>query len=180
MPTQGTNFGSYVPTTNIWDPSQLLDIDVNSQEFKELLIRMYQNLNLMSLALNSKDSAIYGTEEFVNGQLFFPDPALSSSSTTTPTFRSVFRTVVNFGALPNATIKSVAHDIPITSGFTFTRIYGAASDTTGLTYLPLPFVDSAGTDNIQLDVDMVDVNITTTSDRTNYNVTYVILEYLKF
>lgn len=180
MATQGTNFGSYVPTTNIWDPSQLLEVDVNSQDFKELLIRMYQNLNLMALALNVKDSAIYGTEEFVNGQIFFPDPSLSSSSSTTPQFRSVFRTVVNFGALPNAGTKSVAHDIPVNTAFTFTRIYGVASDTTGLTYLPLPFVDSAGVDNIQLDVDAVDVNITTTSDRTNYNVTYVILEYIKF
>lgn len=180
MATQGTNFGSYIPTTSVWDPAQLLDIEVTSPEFKELLVRMYQNLNLMALVLNAKDTGLYGTQEFVNGQVFFPDPTLSSSTTTFPDFRSVYRTVVNFGALPNAGLKTVAHGIPITSGFTFTRIYGAASDTTGLTYLPLPYVDSAGTNNIQLDVDVVDVNITTTSDRTNYTVTYVILEYLKF
>jgi hypothetical protein len=182
MANQGTNFGSYVPATSVWDPSQLLEVDVTSPAFKELLVRMYQNLNLMAIVLNTKDSAIYGTQEFVNGQAFFPDPSLSSTSTKTTSarFRNVFRTVVNFGALPNAALKSVPHNIAITSSFTFTRIYGAASDTTGLTYISLPFVDSAGLDNIELEVDMADVNITTVSNRTNYNVTYVILEYLKF
>jgi hypothetical protein len=180
MANQGQNYGSNVPTTYIWDPSQIQEIEGISNSLKEFLIRQYQNINSIALVLNSKDSAIYDTNEFVNGQIFFPDPALSSSTTTVPQFRSVFRTVVNFGALPNAGLKSVAHDIPVNSAFTFTRIYGVASDTTGLTYLPLPFVDSAGINNIQLDVDATDVNITTTSDRTNYNVTYVVLEYLKF
>jgi hypothetical protein len=174
------NFGAFVPTTNIWDPSQLDGIEGLTPALRELLVRMYQNINTLALVLNAKDSAIYNTDEFVNGQLFYPDPTLSSSTSTVATFRNVYRMVVNFGALPNAGLKSVLHNIPITSGFTFTRIYGAASDTTGLTYLPLPYVDAAATDNIQLDVDQFDVNITTTSDRTNYTVTYIILEYLKF
>ena len=174
------NYGSFVPTTNIWDATFIQDIDVNSPEFKELLIRLYQNLNLMALTLNTKDSGLYTNDEFVNGQLYFPNPALSSSTTTNPSARNVYRKVINFGALPNTATKSVLHDIPITAGYSFTRIYGAASDQVGLTYLPLPFVDAAGTDNIQLDVDQFDINITTTSDRTNYTVTYVIVEYLKF
>jgi hypothetical protein len=180
MANNPQNFGAYVPTTNIWDPSQLEQVEGLSPSLRELLIRMYQNLNLMALTVNMKDSGFYVTDEFVNSQQFFSNPALTSLSTTTPTLRNVFRTVVNFGALPNAGIKSVLHNIDPNSAFTFTRIYGATSDTTGLTYLPLPFADSAGTDNIQLDVDQFDVNITTTSDRTNYTVTYIILEYLKF
>ena len=180
MINNGQNYGSFVPTTNVWDPQQLFQVEITSPEFKEILVRLYQNINLIAIALNSKDSGIYVQDEFVNGQLFFEDPSLTGASSTNPSLRNVYRTVVNFGALPNNTIKSVAHNIPITSAYTFTRIYGAASDTVGLTYIPLPYVDDTGSLNIQLDVDNVDVNVTTNSDRTNYTVTYIILEYLKF
>jgi hypothetical protein len=35
-------------------------------------------------------------------------------------------------------------------------------------------------ENIKLDVDAVNVNITTGINRTNYNVCYIVLEYIKF
>src|ERR1700742_4253207 len=148
MANEAQNYGSYVPTTNIWDPQQLYDVKDISPELREILVRLYQNINLIALTLNTKDTGIYTTDEFVCGQLYFPDPSLSSASSTTAIARNVYRKVINFGSLPNSGLKSVLHDIPVTSGFTFTRIYGATSDTTGLTYLPLPYVDSAGTDNI--------------------------------
>lgn len=172
-------FGLFVPTTNVWDVGNLYQIEVDSPQFKELLVRLYQNINTIATVLNLKDSGYYTTREFVNGQSFFPNPALNSSTDTVATYRQVFRTVVNFGALPNATTKSVAHNIVITAGYTFTRIYASASDTTGLTYIPIPYVDAAGVDGIELNVDATDVNITTTSDRTNYTVCYVVVEYIK-
>lgn len=173
-----TLFGSFVPSTFIFDVGQLYQTDVTSPEFKELLVRLYQNVNLMAIALNTKDTGYYTTQEFVNGQLYFPNPAFNSSTQTSAAYRQVFRTTVNFGALPNAGTKSVPHNIQFNSGFTCTRIYGTASDTTGLSYIPLPFVDTAG-NNIELNVDATNVNITTTSNRTNYNVCYVVVEYIK-
>lgn len=173
-----TLFGAFIPTTNVWDVGQLYQVDVTSPQFKELLVRLYQNVNNIATILNLKDTGYYTTQEFVNGQSFFPNPSLNSSTDTVATYRQVFRTTVNFGALPNAGTKSVPHNIAITAGFTFTRIYGAASDTTGLTYIPLPFVDAAG-NNIELNVDATNVNIVTTSDRTNYTVCYVVVEYIK-
>lgn len=170
--------GAFVPTTNIWDVSQLYDVDVNTPQFKELLVRLYQNVNNIALVLNIKDSGYYVTSEFVNGQSFFPNPANNSTTATAPTLRQVFRTVVNFGALPNATTKSVPHHIPVTAGFTFTRIYGAASDTTGGNYIPIPYATPVSND-IALDVNTTDVTITTADDRTNFTVCYVILEYIK-
>jgi hypothetical protein len=173
-----TLYGSFIPTTNIWDVGQLYQTDVNSQEFKELLVRLYQNVNNIALALNLKDTGYYIRQEFVNGQQYFPNPANNSSTATAASMRQVFRTTVNFGALPNNATKSVAHNIPITAGFSFTRIYATASDTTGLTYIPIPFVDTAG-NNIELYVDATNVNIITTSNRTNYNICYVVIEYIK-
>jgi hypothetical protein len=173
-----TQVGSFIPTTNIWDPSIIYSSNLDPK-LQEILVRMYQNLNLMAIAINTKDTGYYVTSEFVNGQLWFPNPAYNSSTAVTATFRQVWREVINFGALPNAATKSVAHKIPINTGFTFTRIYAVASDTTGLTYIPIPFVDVTGTNPVQLDVDTTNVNITTITNLTNYNICYVVLEYIK-
>lgn len=176
--TNSTTVGAFIPTTNIWDVSQLYSMDVNSQEFKELLVRLYQNLNNISTMVNFKDTGFYDTNEFVNGQLYFPNPALSSQTQQNPLFRQVFRLVIEFGALPNTATKSVAHNISINDAYTFTRIYATASDTTGLNYIPIPYASPVLANNIELNVDATNVNITTGSNRSNYSICYVVLEYL--
>jgi len=175
------DYGSFIETTSIWDDiQQIQSIDVNSPEFKDLLVRLYQNVNTIAVVLNTKDSGYYdNSDEFVNGQVFFPDPTLTSATQIAPTFRQVFRKIVNFGALPNAGAKAVAHNINPNGAFTFTRIYGAASDTTGLTYIPLPFASPVLNESIKLDVDAVNVNVTTGINRTNYNICYIVIEYMK-
>lgn len=173
--------GAFVPTNYIWDVQELYSTDVSSDEFKELLVRMYQNINNMILTLNIKDTGIYNTSPFVNSQIFFPNPALNSSTSQTPEFRQVYRNVINFGTLPDTTTISVAHTITCTSNTTFTRIYGAASKTTtAFSYIPIPYSSaSAIADNVELYVDGTYVNITTASDYSAYTTTYVILEYLQ-
>lgn len=174
-------FGAFVPSTYIWDVQQLKDIDVTSPDFKELLIRLYQNINAVTIALNLKDTGYYYNSEFVCGQQYFPDPTLTSGSARNPEPRQIYRLVVNFGALPNTATKSVAHNLTINTSWNFTRIYGTASDTTGLTYIPLPYATTAAVgNNIELNVDATNVNITTESNMTNYNQCYVVLEYFKF
>jgi len=170
---QGPNTGAFVPTTFVWDAGELQDIDVNSEKFKEILIRLYQNLNLMQLNLNIKDSAFYDQSEFVNGQSFWPSAAVPSSQSDAVNRRQVFRKVINFGALPNTATKNVAHDIDITTGFSFTRIYGCASDTNNRVYRPIPNT------NITLSVTATNVVVTTAANFSSYDTTYVVLEYLK-
>lgn len=172
------NPGAFVPTTNIWDPSEIYSTEVTSPEFKELLVRLYQNLNNMSLSLNIRDAGYYDRTEFVCGQLYFPNPALSSASAKAPAYRQVFRKVINFGTLPNTATTSVAHGLTITSGFTFTRIYGCATDPS-TSFIPIPFAAPTDSENIKIDVDTTNINITTGSDRTGYTVCYVVLEYIK-
>ena len=175
MATRG-DYGLFVPTTNVWDSiSELYNVDIKSKEFKDLLVRLYQDVNRISLALNAKDSALYDTTEFVDGQFWF-NPTITT--TTTENMRQNLRMVVNFGALPNTGIKSVAHGITVDANTSFTRIYGVATKPTlPYSYIPLPYVDVTGA-NIQLDVNATHVNITTMSDRTAYTVCYVVLEYL--
>lgn len=171
--------GSFIPTSYVWDTAQLYSIDVNSPQFKELLVRLYQNLNRMALSLNIKDSGYYDTQEFVNSQLFFPNPANSSATTNAANYRQVFRKVFNFGALPNAATKTLAHGITVTPTTTFTRIYGCASDTTGSNYIPLPYAAVAALNqNIELKVDATNISVITGINRSNFNVCYVILEWI--
>jgi hypothetical protein len=169
--------GLFVPTTNVWDVSQLYSIDVNSTEFKELLVRLYQNINNIALALNLKDSGYYVPTEFVNGQLYFPNATLNTAASGPAPFRQVFRKIINFGALPNAGSKSVAHGILITPTYSFTRIYATATNP-NTSFIPIPYASPVLANNIELQVDTVNVTITTGSNRTAYTICYVVLEYI--
>lgn len=169
--------GLFVPTTNIWDADEIYAVDVTSLAFKELLVRLYQNMNYISLALNLKDSGYYNLTEFMNSQLFFPLSLTSDS--TEPQFRQVYRLVVNFGALPNAGTKSVAHNLTIGTTWSFTRIYGCASKSDRTDFIPLPYASSTLNKNIELHVTATNVVITTAIDYSAYDTTYVIVEYLK-
>jgi len=168
---QPSNNGAFVPTSFAWEISQIHQLDLQSDEFKDLIVRLYQNISLMATVINVKDSAYYSLGEFVNSQQFFPNPALTSATPNQARFRQVTRLVVNFGALPNTGLKSVAHGLTPTANWTFTRIYATASDTVGFNYIPIPSLQAT------ISVDATNVNITT--NLTSYTVCYVILEYLK-
>jgi hypothetical protein len=173
---QNVGPGLFLPTTPMFDVGDLKDMD----NLKELVIRLTQSVNNITLSLNLKDSGYYVLEEFVNGQVYFPNPALSATTQQQPTMRQVFRKVIDFGALPNAAAKVVAHGIAPDATFTFTRIYATASDPIGLTYIPIPYASTVAiANNVQLDVGAVNVTITTGINRTNYTRCFVVLEYIK-
>lgn len=177
------NPGLFLPTTEIFDVGDLQAAGVSSQRFKELLVRLSQASNDSNIVVNKKISGLYVEEEFVDGSLWFASPALTSTTPQVPEQRQEFRKVINFGALPNAATTSVAHGITVDGNTTFTHIYGTASDVgASKEYIPLPFVDVAGTvaaGNVELHVDDTNINITTTGDGTNFTVCYVVLEYIK-
>lgn len=173
----GNNYGAFVPTTNVWDVSEVYQA-TQDPKMQELLVRLYQNLNRLSLSTNVKDSAYYVQEEFVNGQAYFAKPGTSSATAQAPAMRQVFRKVVDFGALPNAATKSVAHGLSPTIDWSFTRIYGAATQPNTF-YIPLPYASPVLNTNIELYVDPVNVNVTTAIDYTPYTKTYIVIEYIK-
>ena len=172
--------GSLVSTTQLWDVSEIFQKNVGNEDLKELLVRLYQNLNRMALALNSKSSGYYDVLEGYSGQQFFPKPGLNSAGTQYPSFRQTYRKVINFGVLPNTGTTNIAHGITVNAGTLFTRIYGVANDQTGTSYLPLPYASSTAANNIELSVDNTNVTIITGSNRSAYLRAYVVLEFLKF
>ena len=141
---------------------------------KDLKLRDY--LNDIAAATNTKDSGIYDAIETITGQQFLP--TFSTSTASNSTYRSVFRKVIDFGALPNATSKSVAHNIPIGSTYSATRIYaGATNPLTSL--IPIPFASPTLNLNISLEITATNVVITTGTNRTAYTRCFVVIEYIK-
>lgn len=170
--------GFLVPTTDVWDVTPIYELDLD-EKFEDLLVRLYQNLNNMSLSINVRDAGYYDTQEFLNSQVFFPNPLFRSNTGTVATYRSVFRKVINFGVLPNAGATAVPHGITCIASTSFTRIYATASDPVALAYIPIPYASPVLINNISIDVDATNVTITTGSNRSAFTICYVILEYLQ-
>lgn len=169
------NTGNFIPTTNIWDVSQLYEVDVRSPEFKELLVRLYQYVSNIAVALNNKTSSIYLKEEFVNSKQFF-----GTVDTSQLNLRPNFWIVVDTGAI------ALGANAPINIGVNFdantktTNIYGSASDSGTLKWYPLCFAGAAG-NNIELIVSGTAPTVLTITNNSGQTFTsgIVIIEYLK-
>ena len=90
--------------------------------------------------------------------------------------KPLYRKTIEIGALPNATYKSIAHNIANISSVV--RIYGYASN--GTNFMPLPFINPAGIQYcINLYANKTTINVETAMDRSSYNVVYATIEYVK-
>lgn len=179
MPDQNIVANALIPTTDVYDVEAIYSLDIQSQDFKEFLVRLRQSTNNIAIAVNYRDAGLYVEELFICGQQYFANKTLSSGTRQTPTYRSVYRKVVDFGALPNAAAKIVAHDITnIDAQVTFTRIYATATDPVAFNYIPIP-IAFVGGNIIDLQVDAVNVTITTNFNATNFTRCFVVLEFIK-
>lgn len=166
-----SDFGNYIPETYV------IPDDLN-----ELRIKTTQIFNDLAIAINSKDTGFYIEEEFACGQVYFS--STTAFANRTPDLREVFRKVIDFGILPNAGTKNVAHGITTNQNFVFTRIYATATDpavATTNSAIPIPYINvAAPADSVQFNVDATNINITTTTaNYINYTRCYVVLEYVK-
>lgn len=168
---------SFVPTTFILDSAQISEVDVTSDEFKQLLIRLYKNLNRMAIVINTKTSGFYATNQFVTSDQYFPFAA--SSSLVQQDYRPVTRVVVNFGFLPVSGTKSVAHGIMCTANTKFVHLYGTATNPVSpFAYIPLPYASPTLVNNIELKADGTNVTVITGSDRSAFTICYIVIEFL--
>lgn len=176
------NKGNFIPTTQSWDVTEIYQSDVNSPKFKELLVRMYQYLNLMAESVNNKTSGLYNSNEAASGDTFYPSASASSASDTRALPRPVFRRVLNMlptGTLPNTGTLTVAHGLTFNSSTTIVRLYGAANNAAGTALIPIPYSSPVLVNNIELKADGTNVYIITGSDRTAYTKCNVVIEFLK-
>ena len=146
-----------------------------SQEFPRVDPDFDQVLSLhmkrISDTVNTKEGALYLPQELATFQQYFTsDPQRT---------RSVYRKVIDTGALPNATIKAVPHGITFDVNSTTTRIYGSATDPVAIVYIPLPFVEIIPANGAQIYVDGTNVYIRTGINRTNFTRSTVVIEWTK-
>jgi len=170
-----TTRGMFVPTTRLLNLSRIYDMNLNN-----LLINLYKNVNSIATTLNRKTNGTHALVEFLSGNRFFPNPDYSSKTNNAPDYRSEFRLVINFGALPNsASTKSVAHGLTFNSKTLFTGVYGVASDTTSYNYIPIPYATSTAANIVEINVDSTNVNIKVGKDMSAFDKVIVILSYLR-
>lgn len=148
----------------------------DEDQFREVLYnREYDTANI----LNIKEIATYDLIEIVTGQQWF-------TATDPQTKRQTFRTVVNFGALPNAGTKAVPHGIANIGSpdfnFAFTKIYGCATNPAAVDpapySIPLPYASATG-NNVELYVTTLNVVVITTVNLSAFTTCTIVLEYLK-
>ena len=88
----------------------------------------------------------------------------------------MLRVTIVFGGLPNSTTKTVAHHLQVDESFRIINLYLAASDTVDNKYFCLQYFSIAPGD-IVISMDATNIIVTTQSDYTDYNVSYVIVEF---
>lgn len=172
------NPNAFLATTDVYDVEAIQALDVNSEEFKEFLVRLRQSINNIALSVNNRDGGFYTLGEFNTGAQVFPtvDPVTLEVSE----YRSVIRDTINFGTLPNNGTTAINHTINpptgTTTNYTFLHIYGAATNTAALQAISLPYEDTAG--NIaSIIVTQTQVVITTNFNASAYTA-IIVLEYV--
>ena len=173
IPQQGTS----IPTTQNWNVEDITSLSSIDPNLKDVLIKLYRNLNIMALAINYKESGMYmDTERYINSSLFSDQQDTNEGPNLSP--RPIYRTVIDIGALPNSTFTTVAHDIEIIAGYRFIGIFGGASKVDGSSFIPLGQSSSTANENIKIEVTATDVITTTTKDYSAY-FGLIILMYVK-
>jgi hypothetical protein len=118
--------------------------------------------------LNSKVIGIYSPQILPCGKQFIINNVAYD----------VFREVLGIGALPNATTASYPHNINVALGFRLVDLYGLANDTTDNKYFRFDMWSKAGQD-IEVDIEGANVVVTTQSNYSAYNDSYVVIEYIQ-
>jgi len=183
MPSRpGYEGGLFLQTTAAYDDDVIQSMDVNSDAFKQFIIKLRENVGDVYKALNLKDTGIYSNNEFVCGKTYPPNPLLTPLSKQKPTKRMVTRKsfIIPGGLLlgPN----TFPHGLNITplalSEWSTTFIDGTACDTTNRLYFKIPHLDPLG-NNICIEVNATDIVLTAVGiPRPTFNTIYICLEYL--
>lgn len=158
-------------------PEVFLFPDQYNDDFR-LQLRKY--LNNMAIALSAKENGFYVEEEMPTAGLFIPLATPNSSANVQ--FRSMFRTTVDFGALPNNTTKTVPHGITTTQDYSIIKLQGGATEpgvSTINSALAIPMDGIPNNERVSLEIDATNVIIKTSMDRTSYTRTFIVIEYIK-
>jgi len=165
MSVSSQQFETYVPV-----------YDVVPEEWEEARPFLVEMLKKITNSLNSKEVGFFLDEELLSGKAFIPGATLPGNNPGI--FRQVLRKVVDFGALPNAGLKSVPHGIVYDANFTLVQLFGAATDPIGLQSIGIGHA-AAPPNQVEIFLDAVNINIVTGSNRSAFTRTFIVIEYLQ-
>ena len=143
------------------------------------------NYQSSSLANEYKVSASDMNEikSVVNGACTQVDDSIGYSTTETAVGtwidgKTIYRKVVDCGALPNATNKAVNHNISNLD--TFTSIKGFAKNPNTKLWIPLPYIQKTYVNYaVEIYVSDTQIIIGTQDNKSGYSQSYMVLEYTK-
>lgn len=145
------------------------------EKWEDAQVYLSEQIKRLSQAVNVREIGWMLDQQLLNGQQFIPSTAGPSNGI----YRSVFRIVVDCGALPNASTKTVAHGLTVDANFTLVHLYGAATKASAaFASLPLPYSSPTLNENIKINLDTTNINITTAIDYSMYTKTFTTIEYL--
>jgi hypothetical protein len=147
--------------------------DVIPEEWPQARQFLVEHLKRISNAVNAREIGWFLEEQTLAGKNLFESLAVGSVPNQ---FRQIFRVVVNFGQLPNATTKSVVHNVTVNANFSLVDLWLAATDPVNLVGFGLCYYSIAAGD-IKLSYDVNNVIVTTASDYSAYTTSYVVLEF---
>lgn len=144
------------------------NFETDNQE--QLAITLTKSYSDISTAVNLRQIGVYDSSQTNTGQRWFENGTLTGRL-------QAFRKVLTLPSVQSGD-NLIPHGIAIDENTKFTHIYGTINKT-NTDFRPLNYVDgTAGTDDIGLWVDTVNVHIvTTTANWTTYNA-IVVLEYI--
>lgn len=93
--------------------------------------------------------------------------------------KTIYKKTYNFGALPNNTIKNLAHGLSISWLVKYEAISRRSNGNNEWVSLPLVYNSGTALYNTEIQVNVTDIAIYTTQDRTMFATTYVTLYYTK-
>lgn len=166
------------------DTSQFILIDFTETTDENIFVKATKTMKILhlddaigtlsSLTTTDKTSLVNALNE-VNNKKINITTGTEYATNEYIDNKQVYRKRINFGALPNATTKNVAHRL---SNVTFIRMQGIATD--GSTTISLPFSHiSSSAQCVQLSITSENVVIETKTDRSGFNNAYVDLYYTK-
>jgi hypothetical protein len=140
-----------------------------SEDQSQFLIQITNRDRDIARYINAREIAIYDLIEILTGEQWF--------GATPQVKRDVFRRVYQLGATAAGATTTIAHGI---TGLTaFTHIYGTAV-TAVVDYRPIPYSSvTAVTDQIEINVDATNINVSNGATAPNITSGIIVLEYLK-
>lgn len=144
--------------------------DTLPDTWEEGRLSLVERTKKLANGINIRSVGWYIDVEILTGKKFIP-------TSTSQDFRDIFRKTFDIGALPNNGIKNVAHgitEIPI--NFRLLSMWGAATNTTSGSSIPLPYTSIAG-NHVDIKMDTTNIIITTNLDYSLYDESVIVMEY---